>query len=131
MARVIPFLLIVLGYVSFELFALQKTKHRVDPIYIFDQFLAANHAVMKCGRPEDGQLEQFRRNLKSVAARAAKALHERNPEKSTEQIDRMIKLRDDEREQEVDAIIEAQGCSDPHINTLLKRFEIRARLRVG
>jgi hypothetical protein len=123
--------LVVAGYVGFELFALQRTKYRTEPLYIFDQFLLAHHAVTKCGSPGEGRLAQFRRNLRSVAARAARELAESNPESSPEQIERMIDARDAEREREVDAIVQAKGCEDPQIKTLLKRFEIRARLRVG
>jgi hypothetical protein len=131
MAKMLPFIALVVGYIAFELYAVQKTKYRIDPVYIFDQFLSAHYAVRKCGNPENGQLQQFLRNLESVTARAANKLHERHPEKSTQEIDRMIAAQRTSREQEVEAIVKANGCSDPQITTLLKRFEIRARLRVG
>jgi hypothetical protein len=124
-------ILVVAGYIGFELFALQRTKYRTEPLYIFDQFLLAHHAVTKCGSPEAGRLVQFRRNLRSVAARAARELAESSPESSPEQIEQMISARNAEREREVEAIVRAQGCDGPEIKTLLKRFEIRARLRVG
>jgi hypothetical protein len=124
-------LLVLAGYIGFELYALHRTSYRIEPAYIFDQFLSAHHAVVKCGNPGPGQLEQFRRNLRSVAGRAAEALRGEYPEQSLADIEAMINERSRQREREVDAIIEAGGCADPQIKTLLKRFEIRARLRVG
>jgi hypothetical protein len=124
-------LLVLAGYIGFELYALHRTSYRVEPAYIFDQFLSAHHAAVECGQPHPKQLEQFRRNLRSVAGRAAKDLQEKYPEKSAADIEAMIDQRSRQREGEVDAIIEAGGCADPQIKTLLKRFEIRARLRVG
>jgi hypothetical protein len=127
----ILFILIVVGYVVFEGYALTKISYRAEPLYIFDQFLSANHAVRTCGAPEEAQLQQFERNLRSVTNRAAKELRELHPDTSAEEIEQMISARDEERRREVDAIVRAGGCSDPQMKTLLKRFEIRARLRVG
>jgi hypothetical protein len=128
-----PILLIlfVLGFVLVEGYTLNKTKHRFDPVYILDQFLETNAAVSECGSPDQEQMQRYQRNLRLVTARAATKLRERNPGKSAEEVDELILLRREAREQEVDRSIQAGGCGDPRIKTLLRRFEIQARLRAG
>jgi len=127
----LPLILLLMAYVLVEGVTLHKTKHRFDPVYIFEQFLATNHAVTRCGNPEDERLEQYLRNLRSVTERARDKVQERNPGASIESVDHMITARRKEREAEVDAVIEAGGCSDPKVKTLLKRFAIQARVRAG
>lgn len=127
----ILFILFVAAYLLVEMYTLEKAKHRLEPLYILDQFLLANHAVDKCGNPSEQQMQRFRRNLEAVIRRTQKKLAESNPDKSAAQIKQIIDARKKAREQEVEAIIEQGDCTDPRMRTLLKRFEIRARLRVG
>jgi len=119
------------GLASIELYTWSKAKHRMEPIYIFDQFSLANHAVERCGNPEPGQRKRFLRNLEVTTARTAKDLRQRHAEKTNEQVAEMLKARDRQREQEIEALVEAGDCADPEIEKYLKRFEIRAKLRVG
>ncbi len=126
-----PFALLIAigGLAAIELYTWSKAKHRMEPIYIFDQFALAHHTVNRCGTPEPGQRQRFLRNLELTTVRTIKLLLGRNADQSAEQVAEMLEARDAAREQEVEALIAAGGCTDPQIKTYLKRFEIRANLR--
>ena len=49
----VPLFLLLLAYLLVEGVTRYKTKHRFDPLYIYDQFLETNRAVEKCGNPEN------------------------------------------------------------------------------
>ncbi len=127
----IPFLLLVGAYVGVELLAARSVSHRFDATYVFDQFAAEDRAVSRCGSPEAESLQQFRRNLEAVKRRARKELGESQPGASADAVEAMLAEQGREREREVDAIVDERGCADPEVATLLKRFEIHARLGVG
>jgi hypothetical protein len=127
----ILFILIVVGYVGFELYGLHRAKERMDPVTILDKFHMADRASSRCGQPEGDDLERFQRNLGLAATRATRALEQRNPDASGVEIAEMLEARRDTRQQEVDAIIAARGCGDREIYILLRRFEIWARHLAG
>jgi hypothetical protein len=127
----ILFILIVVGYVGFELYGLHRAKERMDPVTILDKFHMADRATSRCGQPEGDDLERFRRNLGLAATRATRALEQRNPDASRIEIAEMLEVRRTAREQEVDGIVEARGCGDREIYILLRRFEIWARHLAG
>jgi hypothetical protein len=125
------FILIVVGYVGFELYGLHRAKERMDPVTILDKFHMADRATSRCGEPEGDDLQSFQRNLELAEARATRALAERSPEASQTEIAERLATRREARVQEVDALIEAQGCGDREIYILLRRFEIWARHLAG
>lgn len=120
---------VVVGYIAFEVYALYHNRDRADPVNIYDQFITARHAVARCGDPPADQLDRFSENLHAVTIRATRTLKERNPQASSDEIDDMVAAISEQRAQEIDALVAAQGCSAPQIKTNLKRFEIKARLR--
>jgi hypothetical protein len=119
-------LLVVLAYVGFEGYAIHKLGYRMEGPYIHDHFVSAYRALNACGTAEDGQREKFLRNLASIRERASRELAEKQPEASREEVDRMLSTRATIREQEVDALVNAGGCTDKEVWKLLKRFEIYA-----
>jgi hypothetical protein len=127
----ILFILIVVGYVGFELYGLHRAKERMDPVTILDKFYLADRATSRCGEPEGDDLKRFQRNLGLAESRATRALDERNPDASGDEIAEMLDARREARVQEVDAIIQARGCDDRDIYILLRQFEIWARHLAG
>ena len=91
----ILFILIVVGYVGFELYGLHRAKERMDPVTILDKFHMADRATSRCGQPEGDDLERFQRNLGLAATRATRALEQRNPDASRVEIAEMLEARRD------------------------------------
>jgi hypothetical protein len=125
------FILIVVGYVGFELYGLHRAKERMDPVTILDKFHMADRATSRCGEPEGDDLERFQRNLGLAERRATRALAERSPDATGVEIAEMLAARREASVQEVDGIVEAKGCGDREIYILLRRFEIWARHLAG
>ncbi|MDJ0848583.1 MAG: hypothetical protein QNK04_09415 [Myxococcota bacterium] len=128
--RAILFVLIVAGYVGFEVNAVRMSQHLFEPLFTFDQFASMRHASRECGAPEPGQREQFERNFAAVETRARRSLAEENPQSSPERIAVMLSERRSAREREVDAAIEAGGCADRELWKWLKLYDQRARSTV-
>lgn len=127
----ILFILIVLGYAGFEVYSLYKAKERMDPVSVLDQFTRADRATSQCGKPDATTLQRFQRNLEGATKRASAALAKRNPQQSADEIAGAIETRRRAAEGEVDAIIAAKGCDDRGIWTLLRMYEIWARIGPG
>lgn len=127
----ILFILIVVGYVGFELYGLHRAKERMDPVTILDKFHMADRATSRCGEPEGDDLERFQRNLGLAERRATRALEERSPDATGVEIAEMLAARREASVQEVDGIVEAKGCGDREIYILLRRFAIWARHLAG
>ena len=126
----ILWILVVLGYVGFEVSAVRHSQHLFEPLFTFDQFASIQHATQRCGGPDEEQRRRFLSNLPAVRRRAGQELAERDPQRSVEEIERMLDGRTGAREAEVDALIEERGCADSEVWKLLKLYEIRARARV-
>ena len=121
----------VAGYIGLELYFVQKLGYRMEPLYIHNEFVSANHAVERCGSPAAEERERFLRNFSIVADRASEALEQESPETSAQGIALALTQRRAEREREIDALIEAKGCEDMELWRLVKLHEARARLNLG
>ena len=128
--KAIPWILIALGYVGFEASAVMRSQHRFEPLFTFDRFVSMHHASRRCGDPEPEQRARFERNLAAVTERARRDLAATHAPIAPGEVERMLTERDDARAREVDALVEAGGCDDPELWTLLKRYEQRARLNI-
>ena len=126
----ILFLLLAAGYVGFELYILQQTGYRTEPLFIFDKFVTADQAAARCPGPDAGQRERFARNLQSVRRRAMREVAETNPQWAPPKVERTIAERAAQKRGEVDAMVDARGCDDSAVWELLKGFENRARLNL-
>jgi hypothetical protein len=128
---VFPFLLIVAAYVAFEAYALKKTAYRMEPLYLYGLFVGAGRAAERCAEPSSDQRRLFARNLDARVVRTTKALRKDEPGLSvSEASDRLAAVRD-EREREVDALVEQRGCDDREVKAWLKRYEFRSTRRLG
>ena len=124
-------IIVLAGYIGFEVYAINKVSYRMEGLYIFDQYVSAQRAFSVCNKPEGKKYEKFLRNLAAVRRRALKELAEEQPEVSADEIQHLAALRETENQNKVDTIINAKGCEDKEVWTLLKRFEIYAKLNVG
>ena len=124
-------IIILLGYVGFELYTLSRLGYRMEPLYIFERFAAVEHAMERCGEADADLQNRFTRNRATVQSRARRELVEQNPEQSPEMIDRLMAEIIQSQEAEVDALIAELGCDDIEIFKLTRGYENRARLNLG
>lgn len=104
-------------------------QQKLDIIQIMGQFVQANHAASKCLKPDRDTLSHFLANFKVVAIRAAEEMRKRNPAMSEQQVTESLKRGSDAVTKQIDGVLDINGCSDPRIQDLLKRFEIQANLK--
>ena len=122
--------LVVAAYLGFEIFAVTKVAYRVEPVYIFERFVAMDRAMSRCGKPAPDVQSRFTRNRRSVRQRAELELGEENPEKTPQAIERMLAETVQSQEERVDALIDQLGCDDIEIFKLTRSYENRARLNI-
>lgn len=124
-------IIVVAGYIGFELFTFHKARYRMEAPYVFNQFVAAHRAFTSCKTPEGQQYERFVRNMGIVQRNATGKLSEQHPQASPQEIAQMVEQRTGEQYQMVDSLVSDSGCSDIEVWKLLKRFDNYARLNLG
>lgn len=105
-------------------------QQKLDIIQIMGQFVQANHAASKCIKPDQSTLSKFLWNFHLVTVRAAEETKKRKPELTEQQIAEKFKTASDAVAKQIDDVIRSNGCSDPRIQDLLKRFEVQANLNL-
>lgn len=103
---------------------------QLDIMQIMGQFVQSNYAASQCIKPDQKTLSSFLTNFKVVSIRTIEELKKRNPEQSEQQIIANLKQRTGAVEKAISEAIRSNGCSDPRIQDLLKRFEIQANLKL-
>ena len=126
----ILFILIVIGYFAFEMYAVSKVSYRMEPLYIFERFVAVDRAMTRCGQAEAAMKADFDRNRSSVRQKAEWELFEQNPAETQEAIDRLLSEIIRKQETEVDELIHELGCDDIEIFKFIKGYGNRARLNL-
>ena len=103
---------------------------QLDIVQIMGQFVQASYATSRCSKPDQKTLSNFLANFKVVSFRAVEELKKRNPNQSEQQIVDGLKQRSSAVEKAIDEAIRTNGCTDPRIQDLLKRFEMQANLKL-
>lgn len=117
--------LIVAAYLGFELYALKRLGYRTEPLYIHDQFVAANRAAERCGDPPPQQWQRF---LNNIAFSRRQALAELAAEPGIQDPAGELAAREAAKAASIDALIDAEGCDAGVAWQLVKLHEIKARL---
>ncbi|MEM1080376.1 MAG: hypothetical protein AAGH65_02230 [Pseudomonadota bacterium] len=129
-AGTVLFLLIVVAYLGFEVWAVSKVGYRMEPVYIFERFVAVDRAMTRCGQPDAAMKTDFDRNRASVRQRAERELAEQGGDTNPAMIHQTLTDALRAQEAEVDALIDAVGCDDIELFKLMKGYENRARLNL-
>lgn len=131
--RLVPALviLVVLGYLGLEVYALYHARDRMDAVGIFDSFVKAGRAHAACGEADPERRARFEANLNKTTERAVRKLAERNPGLDQAGVSRMIGERRRALEAETDALIATQGCRGREVDLLVRQYSIWARFRHG
>jgi hypothetical protein len=105
-------------------------QQKLDIVQIMGQFVQASYAASKCSKPDQKTLSSFLSNFKIVSVRATEEMKKRNPGLSDQQIVEGFKKQTTAVEKAIDGAIGTNGCGDPRIQDLLKRFEVQANLKL-
>lgn len=122
-------LVVVFGYIAFELYAVRSARERMEPANVYAQFAMARHAVDRCGADSPYSAD-FERNFRAVTRLATRDLAERHPQQSPAQWDERLEAQRKAHDAEVDALIAEQGCTGEAVRRLLKLYEVRSRLNL-
>lgn len=110
------FVLIAAGYFGLEMYAASRNAYRMEPGFIYGQYLEAARAVELCSPDAAGDYPRFSGNF-DYARRRAAALTDSAALQQQEQ-----KLRS-----EISELVKTLGCADIEIFKLRKRYENLAR----
>ncbi len=103
---------------------------QLDIVQIMGQFVQSGYATSRCAKPDQRTLSNYLANFKLVTFRAMEELRKRNPSQTEQEIVERLKQSTGAVEKAIDEAIRSNGCSDPRIQDLLKRFEIQANLKL-
>lgn len=120
------FVIIVGGYIAFEISMLNRLGYRMEVDHVLDQMVSAQHAVARCGNATSSQKKKFARRLATLETRATRELAESDPSLDSAQIAAVIAGQMSEIQQSVDASIASLGCDSPEVETLFRRYTIYA-----
>ena len=102
-----------------------------DILGIFDQFVTSSAATSKCDKPSVETLTKFRANLQMVSVLASKKLKEQYPKTSKENIEKAMKKRTEQIAVKVGEIVDKNGCDNPDVQEIIKRFYVQAKWKPG
>ena len=121
---------IFIVYLALAIPHLVAAQQKLDIVQIMGQFVQASYAASRCIEPDKKTLTSFLTNFKIVTVRAVEELKKRNPRQSEQQVVNGLKQRTKAVEKAIDDVIHDNGCSDPRIQDLLKRFKLQANLKL-
>lgn len=127
-ASTVLLLVIVLGYLAFEVHVVSRNAYRTEPVFIFGEFITASQAIRRCGPLKPVDVEQFETNYRYARWRASNAISEDRPAESPAAVEATLEAREAEGRQRVDALVADLGCEDIELRKLRKRYENFARL---
>ncbi|MEM9152337.1 MAG: hypothetical protein AAGB19_18035 [Cyanobacteria bacterium P01_F01_bin.3] len=123
-------ILFVGGYIAFELTAIHRNQYRLEPVFIFQEFVTADQAVQRCGDPDVSERENFLNNLAAVRANALADISMRSLEDDDASNSNELAALRDAKIIEVNEFIDVNGCDDQTVWRWVKLHEVRSRLRL-
>lgn len=122
--------IIVVGYFGIEVYQFHRMGYRMEPLFIFEKFAAANVAAELCGPVDEDERQRFLRNFRHVTRRAVEELDAQASDVATTSPKQGIAELEAAQRSEVEALIAEQSCAGPEVKRLVKFHEIRARLKL-
>lgn len=120
------FVIIVGGYILFELSLLHKLGYRTEVDHILGQMVPAQEAVNRCGQASAAQQEKFARRMATLQTRAVRELEKAEPGLGEEQATAQFAAQVRDIRRSAEAAIAEQGCNSPDVVTMLRRYTIYA-----
>lgn len=121
---------VVMGYVGLEISTLHTQRYRTEPLFVFNDFVTADQATLRCGDPGTEERQRFQSNFEAVKRRALDELKETDPQAVAAALLDQLDALAAERSGEVDAFIDTNGCEHMDVWRWVKLHEVRARLNL-
>ena len=128
--RVVVFLIIALGYFGFEMVVASRNGYRMEPEYVFGEFVSAAQAISQCGPLKPVDAEKFNANYRYARRRAVAAVTEKQPGKPAAAIEATVQAQEAAGREEVRNLVDELGCDDVELFGLRKRYENLTRLNL-
>jgi hypothetical protein len=119
----LPFLLIVGCYIGLEVYGVYSQRHLMEPTNLYAKYVAAQRAGERCGTYDEATTAQFARNVAAMRRMARGKLAAAQPGATPESLAQQLDANVTAARQDVDALIEAQGCAGAEARTLTTTFE--------
>lgn len=100
---------------------------KTDILKIFEHFTLANAAASKCIKPEKLELTSFLANYQMVSVHALQEIQERKSGITKKQAQEILKAGSTKVTKAVHSVIAKEGCENPKIQDLIKRFHVQAK----
>lgn len=120
-------LVLVAGYLAFELTALARARPRMEPDYIYRSMVAARTGVERCGDPPREQVAGFDAELERMRGRVREKFADGPTPPDSTAIERRVDDLTRSAEAETSATLDAEGCDSFTARRLLQRHEMHAR----
>lgn len=115
------FVLFFALYLGFEIYAVEKTRYRTEPEFIYLQHIRAMHAVKSCSKDVSQHRQRFMENFDYASTRADDAFAaDESPEKVP------LSERAADVREEVDQLIDTNGCEHIEIWQLARLYQMLA-----
>lgn len=122
--------MIVLGYLGFEVYGVHSSRHLMEPQYIFEKYLAAQYAAQRCAPQARADHDQFAHNLAVMRRKALSALAEESPQLDEEALSDRLQRSAAAKLADVKALIDEQGCDAKATRIQVLTYEQSSRLRL-
>lgn len=116
------FLLFVVAYMGFELYAIEKTRYRMEPEFIYLDHVRSEHAATLCNKDVSEWSKRFAPNFDYAKARAEAVVATSEATPASHLAALAVAAR-----QDVERIIEEKGCNDTDAWRMLRRYELLAK----
>ncbi len=128
--KITVFLVIALGYFGFEIVVASRNAYRMEPEYVFGEFVSAAQAVSQCGPLKQVDAEKFNANYRYARRRAVTAGVEKRPDEPVAASEAAVQAQEAAGRDEVEKLVEELGCGDVELFGLRKRYENLTRLNL-
>ncbi len=128
--RTVIFAVFVIGYFALEIVVASRNAYRMEPEFIFGEFVAASQAVTLCGTLKPAEAGRFDANFSYAKRRAIDAAGQARTTESTAAIEAFVRSQEADGRREVDGLVDRLGCEDIEVFKLRKRYENFARLNL-
>ena len=118
--------LVVIGYVGFEAYAVYKVSYRTEPTYLHNMLVKAKTVVQACAADTDRDVEGFERTLARVTQKFKLEIAAQSPHGDGNAIDEAIATKAAASQRAAEVEVAKLGCEHLEIRNHMKRFDIYA-----
>ncbi|MEL7297277.1 MAG: hypothetical protein AAGJ86_06420 [Pseudomonadota bacterium] len=116
------FLIFIVAYMGFELYAVEKTRYRMEPEFIYLDHVRSEKAAALCNKDVSEWRERFAQNFAYAKGRAEAVVASSEATPAPDLAALTVAAK-----QDVARIIDEKGCKDTEVWRMLRRYELLAK----